>query len=61
MSGPHDYIKANLGHSPVMCRYCGGTPAENAALGEYECAKAQSREAATTPPQISADTSVPLK
>lgn len=29
----HDYIKADLGHAGECCRYCGGTPRENVALG----------------------------
>lgn len=37
----HEYIRANLGHSSTMCKHCGGTPMENAALGQSnECPKA---------------------
>lgn len=35
----HEYVPANLGHSNTACKWCAGTPQENAALGEEDFCK----------------------
>lgn len=38
----HEYVPRNLGHSTVACKWCAGTPNENAVLGPDHCdARAQ--------------------
>lgn len=45
-NNPHNYIKANLGHSDLVCAYCHGTPMENIAIGEANhCDQAPQSEA----------------
>ena len=32
--GPHEWVRANLGHSNSMCKLCGGTPREIEVIGD---------------------------
>ena len=34
---PHEYVPNDVGHSAVTCKWCAGTPNENAVLGPNHC------------------------
>lgn len=46
---PHEYVAAQLGHSNQVCKWCSGTPMENAVLNPSHC---DEREAAAKADKI---------
>ena len=50
--GPHEWVRANLGHSMSYCKNCGGTPGELAVIGDMNhCEKNPSSASETEVPE----------
>lgn len=53
MSLPHEYIPAQLGHANQVCKWCAGTPNENAVIAPNHCDKRPVDDTPSSPPPSS--------